>query len=431
MIAAWTPPPLFNPVTATVAEALSIWEVLAGPFGLLAFLPLIPFVRWARRGAAPALVLLLAGAVWCAATAGVAALGMLALGAALACGLIEAIGRLRSAGRLSERAGIAAVWLGLSALVFPLWWYPNWSWYGWVETSRMAVLHNLGFAYFYLRLIAWGCAVAKEPDTSRDPLETAAWLAYPPCMRLGPVLTRAVFIERLQNWNPATKIPWREVGYRGGLFLLGGALLVVTLVNKPKISVGAADFFASPETWPTEPLLRVFFYVPIQIYLMLWTYNELAMVASLLVGIPVDNNFAWLPRATSVREFWRRWHITVGDWMVRQIYIPLGGNRGFVPLHYGAVFVFCGVWHGASWSFVAWGASQALALTVQRYWDQARARVAWLRVLRGPVWVAACWLLTMLYQLATIVVFVDFEYAGTRFLPELAGRVFGWTARVS
>jgi len=87
------------------------------------------------------------------------------------------------------------------------------------------------------------------------------------------------------------------------------------------------------------------------IYLICGRTTSWPRPRALWIGIPVDNNFDWLPRATSVREFWRRWHITLGSWLRDTIYIPLGGNRGVVLLNYAAVFGFCAVWHGPSISF--------------------------------------------------------------------------------
>src|SRR5690606_34316049 len=117
-------------------------------------------------------------------------------------------------------------------------------------------------------------------------------------------------------------------------------------------------------------------------------------------------------------------HITVGAWLRNYIYIPLGGNRGWVSLHIAAVFLFCGVWHGASWSYVAWGASQALALSVQRRWERF-ADARWPRRVTNPAWVLASWVVTLSYQVLTVLVFVDFEHLGARILPEALRRIAG------
>ena len=416
------PQPLFNAVTAPADQLLTGWEVLAGPFGLIAFIPLIPLLRLAAR-AYPRAALALFSLVWLVATAGPLATLVLVAGCLVASGWIVTLGRLLRDGRIGRRLMITLVWLGPAALLFPLWWAPQTTWASWHDGSRMAALHNLGFAYFFLRVVAWGVNLTKTPHDSLRPVDTLCWLLYPPCMRLGPVLLRGEFFERLATWKPASPTPWKEIGQRFGLFLLGGVGLAVVSRNIPQVLPGTADFFAAPRDYSTGALLRVFYLVPIQIYLLLWTYNELAVALSLWIGIRVDNNFDWLPRATSVRDFWRRWHVTVGRWLRNYVYIPVGGSRGSVPLHYAAVFGFCGLWHGASWSFIAWGGSQALALTVQRWWDQLRKRLGWSGRPTGVWWALLCWIVTMHYQVATIVTFVDFEHLGWRLFRELWRRL--------
>ena len=418
------PTPLFNPLTSS--SPLSPRELLAGPFGLLAFLPLVPVVlllarRWQRAA------LIVGGLVWLLPTLGLPTTVVLLAGVAAGTAWITLLGALRRRERLGRRGMIALVWLGLHALVLPLWWHGQPTWY----PSRMAVLHNVGFAYFLLRLIAWGMEVAANPQTPLRLRDTLCWLLYPPCMRLGPVLLRADFLRRLDEWNARHSPAWRLGARRFGLMILGGVGLAAVGRHIPGVAPGGVDFFAAPEVYTTDLLLRVFYLVPIQIYLLLWTYNQLAMALSLWVGLPLDDNFHRLPLATSVREFWHRWHITVGAWLRNYIYVPLGGSRRHTFLSTLAVFGYCGLWHGPGWSFPAWGLTQAVALMVQRGWDRLLGRPRDHALLRPPTresaatrtrtiaWTGVCWLLTMHYQIATLVVFADFQYAGWRLLREL------------
>jgi D-alanyl-lipoteichoic acid acyltransferase DltB (MBOAT superfamily) len=287
----------------------------------------------------------------------------------------------------------------------------------------MPALHALGYAYFVLRLVAWGVRLSREPGAARRPADTLCWLLYPPCMRLGPVMLREQFLERLDGWDPRGRVPVGQVAQRLGLCLLGLVVLGVVMRQMPNVAGGAADFFAAPQDYSTGKLVRVLYLVPLQIYLMLWSYNELACGLSLWVGIRVDNNFNWLPRAASIKDFWRRWHITVGSWMRDYIYIPLGGNRGFVPLRYLAVFAYCGLWHGASLSFLAWGLSQALGLTIERVWERAWSRSRRGAPPTGRAWTLCAWLLTLHYQTLTILMFADFDHRGFRLVSELFGRL--------
>ena len=369
-----TPEPLFNPLIAPTDQLLNGWEIIASPFGLIFFLPLIPLLRLFARSK-PRAALIVSGLVWMVGTTGPATTLIMLAGLLVAMLWVSILGAMVRDGRLDRRVMIALVWIGLIALVSPLWWYPQWSWYGWHGGSRMAVLHGIGIAYFLLRFIAWGFDLAHKPEDPLRPLDTICWLLYPPCMRLGPVMRRQNFLEQLDNWNPAARPPWKEIFQRAGLFCLGGFFLAIVTKNLPTIAPGTPDFFAEPEQYSTGRLLRVFYLIPIQAYLLLWIYNELAATLSYWVGLRVDNNFDWLPRSLSVREFWRRWHVTVGRWTLDYIYIPLGGKHGLPLVRVFTVFGFVAIWHGASWSFLVWGMGQAIGLSIQRLWDQIRKKL--------------------------------------------------------
>lgn len=417
----WTAGRLYNDFSAE--KPLTGWEILAGPFGLLAFVPFVPLLRffalrWPRGS------IIVTSLAWLVLTlnplAALEFLGCVALGAAW----LLLLAAFRRRGALSRRGMIALVWIGLHALAYPLWIWPHLLSYGW-EPGRLAALHALGIAYFVFRYIAWGVALADAPDSPLRPAETIAWILYPPIMRLGPVMRRDEFLQRFDAWQPAGRVDWREVGRRGGWFLLGAVALGVVVNNSPHVPAGKPDFYAAPELYRTSDLIRMIYLFPLRIYLILWMYNELAAIVSTAIGIRTDNNFDHLPRATSIRDFWRRWHITVGNWLRTYLFIPLGGSRSNVYLNYLIVFVYCGIWHGAAWSFVAWGASQGLGLAVQRGWDNLKIRFGWARATPSRAWVAVCWLLTMHYQFLTIFMFTDFEYCGVRVARELSWRWLG------
>jgi len=415
------PGELFNPLTAPPTAPLTWYEILASPFGLVAFLPLAPLVRLAARRHRRA-ALIAGGLLWLIATLGPVATLIFLAGVSAGAAWVLALWTLRRRGRISAGPMIGLVWTGLHLLALPVWWFPGADWYGW-QPSRLPLLHNIGFAYFLLRFIAWGHGLARDPRQPLRLTDTVCWILYPPCMRLGPLLLRDGFLERFDAWNPAARTDWPLVLRRLAQFLVGMTILGFVASNTPRTVPGGPSFFAAPENYSTDKLLRIVYLLPLQVYLLLWSYNELAAGLAAWVGIRVDDNFNWLPAATSIREFWRRWHVTVGAWLRNYIYIPLGGNRGPVWLHYLAVFAYVGVWHGPSWSFSAWAWAQALALILQRQWDRLRARIGWLARPAGPVWTLLSWLLTMHYAVITIVVFTDIDYCGVRLFRELLARL--------
>lgn len=109
-----------------------------------------------------------------------------------------------------------------------------------------------------------------------------------------------------------------------------------------------------------------------QIYFDFSGYSDMAIGLGRFMSFRLPENFNSPYNAASVTEFWRRWHITLGTWMRNYLYIPLGGNR-VSPLrtyfNLWIVFVFSGLWHGASWNFVLWGAWHGLFLVLERHWN--------------------------------------------------------------
>jgi alginate O-acetyltransferase complex protein AlgI len=106
-----------------------------------------------------------------------------------------------------------------------------------------------------------------------------------------------------------------------------------------------------------------------QIYFDFSGYSDMALGLGLLFGIALPINFASPYKATDMADFWRRWHITLSNWMRDYLYIPLGGNRvGKARLYANlwAVFLFSGLWHGAAWNFVLWGAFHGAFLVADR-----------------------------------------------------------------
>ena len=148
----------------------------------------------------------------------------------------------------------------------------------------------------------------------------------------------------------------------------------------------ADRYFAEPGTYTTVPLIAGLCLYSVQIYNDFAGYSDMARGSARLLGFELSRNFRHPYFSASFSEFWTRWHITLSAWLRDYLYIPLGGNRfGTRRTHLNlmATMVLGGLWHGAAWTFVAWGALHGGFLVVQHAWK--RAEVPWPLPLGGVV----------------------------------------------
>ncbi len=153
----------------------------------------------------------------------------------------------------------------------------------------------------------------------------------------------------------------------------------------------------------------------LQIYFDFSGYSDMAIGLALMFGLRLPMNFDAPYRAVSVRDFWRRWHLTLSRFLRDYVYIPLGGNRCSEPRMVGnllATMLIGGLWHGAAWTFVAWGGWHGAGLA----WNHLWGRLGW----RCPR--AAGWLLTMLFVVCGWVLFRSPDFGTAwRVLGAMAG----------
>jgi D-alanyl-lipoteichoic acid acyltransferase DltB (MBOAT superfamily) len=141
--------------------------------------------------------------------------------------------------------------------------------------------------------------------------------------------------------------------------------------------------FASPDKYSAvETLLGVYGYA-VQIYCDFSGYSDIAIGTALLLGFDLPKNFDRPYIASNLQEFWRRWHISLSTWLRDYLYIPLGGSRkGTLRTYINLLVVMLlgGLWHGAAWNFVLWGAFHGVGLAATRAWQRHRGE-------RTPTWV--------------------------------------------
>ncbi len=179
-------------------------------------------------------------------------------------------------------------------------------------------------------------------------LTYALFVAFFPQLVAGPIERPGDLIPQLDEVRT-----WSRSCLRRGL-----PLLLTGFFRKVVIADTLARFvdpvFAAPDPSGPAVLLGAVLF-GIQIYCDFAGYTDIARGSAALLGIRLSENFHQPFRADSVRDFWRRWHISLGHWFRDYVYIPLGGNRKHRAVNLLTVFLLSGIWHGAGWHFALWG----------------------------------------------------------------------------
>ena len=197
----------------------------------------------------------------------------------------------------------------------------------------------------------------------RSPLHLALFITWFPHLIAGPIIRPSQMIPQLTGTSTVT----RERFFSGlSLMLLG---YTKKLLGADWLARVVDPVFADPSRYSSPELLVAVYAYAFQIYLDFSAYTDIARGASRWFGIELPENFNAPYLATSITDFWRRWHMTLSHWLRDYLYVPLGGNRrgrARTYLNLLLTMLLGGLWHGASWTFVAWGGVHGLALAVER-----------------------------------------------------------------
>jgi len=222
----------------------------------------------------------------------------------------------------------------------------------------MQIILPVGISFYTFQTLSYTIDIyRKRIEPSRDLVSFAAFVAFFPQLVAGP-------IERASNLLPQFLRP-RSFSYadstEGLRQILWGMFKKVVIADQLAIHV---DFiFANYQALPGEILLLGTVFFAFQIYCDFSGYSDIAIGTARLFGFRLMVNFRYPYFARDIGEFWRRWHISLSTWFRDYLYIPLGGSRGSKLLtlrNIVIVFVVSGFWHGANWTFIAWGLLHAM-----------------------------------------------------------------------
>ena len=227
-----------------------------------------------------------------------------------------------------------------------------------------AVLLPLGISFFTFHKLSYLIDVyRRDVPPAESLIDFLLYILLFPQLIAGPI----VRYHELSPQLSGRKLTVEGIGNGIKLFCagLGKKVLIadyLTPIADTAFAAGRLPLTA-PEAW-----IGVCAYA-LQIYFDFSGYSDMARGLAEMMGFHFPLNFNQPYRATSITDFWRRWHITLSTWMKNYLYIPLGGNRsGRIrsAINLWIVFLLSGLWHGAQWTFVAWGAFHGLFLTLDK-----------------------------------------------------------------
>ena len=236
----------------------------------------------------------------------------------------------------------------------------------------LRVILPVGISFFTFQALSYVIDIYRGKVAATNLLQFAVYLAFFPQLVAGPIVRASEFLPQLERrLNP------REIDFTRAAVLIASGLFKKVVIAGYLADALVDDVFAFPERFSGAEILLGIYGYAIQIYADFSGYTDIAIGVALLLGFRFPENFNQPYRATSIGDFWRRWHMTLSRWLRDYLYIPLGGNRGGKAKRDRNLFLTMllgGLWHGAAWPFVIWGAYQGGGLMVERRMSEWKER---------------------------------------------------------
>ena len=321
---------------------------------------------------------------------------------------------------------LALMWLSIviSLSILGYFKYANfflWNWNAMVEGNfqPLDIILPVGISFYTFQSISYVVDVYKRKIVpTRSWFDYLFFLSFFPALVAGPIVRADYFLPQIKKNLPAdSSMIW------GGLWLI-----IVGILKKAVIADYIAQYndliFNDPELYTgVQTLMGVMGYT-MQIYCDFSGYSDMAIGLALIMGFRLGTNFDSPYQSRNLTEFWRRWHISLSTWLRDYLYIPLGGNRKGVVRTYVNNFLTMligGLWHGAAWKFVFWGAMHGVGLAIHK-----ACKPFLIRIPDNSVTIFFSWLLTFLYVSFLWVFFRAKDFSDSILIIRNIFRDFHW-----
>ena len=265
-----------------------------------------------------------------------------------------------------------------------------------LEFARADLILPIGISFFTFELICYLADRLRGTAPRYNLRVFGLFIALFPHLIAGPIMRHNEIIPQF-SYDPFRTGLYSRIGR--GLILFFVGFIEKFFIADALAPIADPAFAEAADGVPVfSQALAGTLAFSLQIFFDFAAYSTMAIGIGLMLGLMLPINFNVPYRAVDLRDFWRRWHITLSRWLRDYVYIPLGGSREGTAKYIWATLVtmgLCGLWHGAGWPFVIWGFGHGIGLLVCRFWEHYGI----------PLPTFAAWLLTLSYVVLLFVLF--------------------------
>ena len=236
------------------------------------------------------------------------------------------------------------------------------------------IILPLGISFFTFQQIMYLVNVYKKNIEKIHISDYLAYILYFPKLLMGPIVEPTELISQI-NDSKLKHINWDNISYGIKIFSFG---LFKKMIFADTFATAVAWGYANIDIASSMDWFLIMLFYTFEIYFDFSGYSDMAIGVSTMLNINLPMNFNSPYKALSIRDFWKRWHISLTGFLTRYVYIPLGGSKKGNLRTYAntmIVFIVSGIWHGANWTFVLWGVLHGLLSVLDRLFEKTQKKL--------------------------------------------------------
>ena len=265
------------------------------------------------------------------------------------------------------------------------------------DFERFNLILPLGISFFTFQQISYLIDLKRNQIAKYNFYEYLLYVSFFPQLIAGPIVRHNQIIHQFRQCHLITNI--HEYISRGLVLFSLGLFKKIYLADRlAPLADAGFEFALGPDPISTFFAWFSALSFTLQLYFDFSAYSDMAIGLGFMFGLKIPINFNIPYLSTNIQSFWRRWHITLSSFFRDYLYIPFGGSRsGEIKYIFSIIITtsFCGLWHGAEWSFILWGSLHGIGLIIYHYWERLNFSM--------PVFIS--WFITFIFVICGWVLF--------------------------